>query len=437
MRTYINKYFKPVTIPALLFLLAGCTPIRSGCPGKPGNFLRHMEHVDLLVEAGHFDEAVMECDSLHDRMCEPEDREEMAAMAADILFEDAKDFEQALFRYMKLSVLYKESPEVERYFFRTAACYENMDDFVNAGLAYSDLVVSFQEGLYKKRAEDGAERCFNRNIPEVAAVVRDRVITWPILEMVLDDIPANIREKFTTKRGKYDLIVQTVEQYLLAEFAEEKGVAQDGNVMMELERIRDQLLANEMLKREIEPLVKVTEEEIRALYEENRENYVLPAKVRIFQIKVPDEDYALEIHEHLDSLAASGGDVLKEFRRLAREVSIEPVKKQKGDLGFLTAEDEPKLVVSEGFKLDAGEYSHVFEADGHFNIVFTSNRKEETVRTFEQVSPSIRSILKKKETHRLFKELTGELMERWRVEILYDPDTGKFAPADSTAGESG
>lgn len=435
MKTRIEKYNKPAIMLAVLFLLAGCAPIRSGCPGKPGNFFRHMEHIDLLVEAGHFDEAVRECDSLHGMMCEPEDREEMGAIAADILYEDAADFEHALFRYMKLSTLYKESPEIERYLFRGAACYENMDDFVNAGLAYSDLVVAFQDGLYTKRAEKGAERCFNRNIPEVVAIVRDRVITGPMLDMVLNDIPAHVQHKFSTKKGKYDLIFQTVEQYLLSELAEEKGLAGDGGLVMELERIRDQLLANEMLKREIEPQVKVTDDDCRDYYDKNSGDFVLPAKVRLFQIKVPEEDYALEVHEHLDSLAMEGGDIMGEFRRLAKEVSIEPLKRKKGDLGYVTADKEPALVIREGFRLDAGEYSRVFEADGHFNIVYTATRKEETRKSFEEVFPSIRSMLRKQETHRIFKELTGDLMERWRVKIFYDPETGKLSPSGSTGGD--
>lgn len=149
--------------------------------------------------------------------------------------------------------------------------------------------------------------------------------------------------------------------------------------------------------------VKVSEEEVKKHYEENRESYKQEAGIRIYHILVKTESEALKI---LDQIKA--GD---DFSDLARKYSTCNSSQQGGDLGIVNENtDFVEAFKTAALALEPGQYTgQPVKSQFGYHIIKAGDRVEEGYLSFEQAREEIESNLLQSNKQQVFTEYLEKL----------------------------
>lgn len=136
----------------------------------------------------------------------------------------------------------------------------------------------------------------------------------------------------------------------------------------------------------------VSDAELHAFYEDHKEEYVIPEKVRARRILIRFGSDREATRARAEGIRKDAAARASEFAKLAREQGEGPERARSGELGFFADTGRPGLdnkLVEIAFQTDAGKVSDVFETTEGWNIIKVESRSERTERTFEQVRKSI------------------------------------------------
>lgn len=156
--------------------------------------------------------------------------------------------------------------------------------------------------------------------------------------------------------------------------------------------------------------VDISEEEVKAFYEENQEIFVEPSGMEISHILVENEDEAMDI---LAQLKAG-----RDFTELAQEFSICPSKEKGGDLGLV---NETSSLVEEfkvaALELKSGEMTETpVKSDFGYHIIKAGNFREATTLPYTTVKDDIARQLEMNKKNEIFADYLKELRENAEIE---------------------
>ena len=188
----------------------------------------------------------------------------------------------------------------------------------------------------------------------------------------------------------------------------------------------------------------VSDADVQAYFEQHRERFEVPRRVRIWRILVADEELAKKIVA--ESRGVSGP---AKWRNFARESSLDTATKfRDGDLGFVRpdgATDTPQLRVDPALfaaadKLADGELlAEPLRVQAGFAVVWRRGSLPAVARTVAQEATAIRSVLTRQRLEAARRQLLDDLRKQ-RVKMLEAglletlPDATFAAP--SAAGSS-
>jgi peptidyl-prolyl cis-trans isomerase C len=253
---------------------------------------------------------------------------------------------------------------------------------------------------------------------EVLAKVGDRTITVGEFADRLASQSPYLRARFESPERRREFLDNLVRFELLVYEAKRRGYGEKPEVV----RARRNAMIQQLVKKEVdEPLqaAEITDEEVKAIFDENPTEFNRPAQVRASDIFIKDRAHAQEV---LDKAKASD---LAGFRRLAREESQdESTKSNGGDLQFFSADsaEPPKAVRDAAFSLQqvGSVYPELIPGDGGYHIVMLTGKRAALKRTYEQAKRAIRHKLARERKDAAMKALTDRLHEEVPVEIDYD-----------------
>jgi parvulin-like peptidyl-prolyl isomerase len=169
---------------------------------------------------------------------------------------------------------------------------------------------------------------------------------------------------------------------------------------------------------EVSRRINTSDEEVRAAYEENKEQFLVPFKVKFRAILIgrgaTEEDRSVKM--------AQAEDVLKklqdgaDFATLAREVSEGLRADQGGEFPWSDLKDIREELRPSLRALSAGQISGLIETAEEIYIVKVEERREEGYLPFEDVQSSIEKQLLARERSRLHSELMERLAARHYIE---------------------
>ncbi len=151
---------------------------------------------------------------------------------------------------------------------------------------------------------------------------------------------------------KKEVLDKLVEEKILYLQALENGLDKDPKVQ--------KVMVNTLLREEVYAKVRnndFTDDELRAYYEANKADFIVPEKVQVKRILIrvtddrPDEQARAEAERIRKEVEADPGD----FKELATKYSEGPYKRRGGDLGFISEDGKPgvdQAIVDAAFKLD-------------------------------------------------------------------------------------
>lgn len=168
------------------------------------------------------------------------------------------------------------------------------------------------------------------------------------------------------------------------------------------------LLTKELMSKDIE----VTDEDIEAYFEENKEDFKQAEEVRASHILVEDEATAKEVLEKINA----GED----FADLAAEYSTDSTAENGGDLGFFGTGKMVEAFETAAFALDIDEVSDVVETKYGFHIIKVTDKKEAAEAVFEDNKDEIKDILIEEEMNANYATWLEELKENYKIKNTFE-----------------
>ena len=256
-------------------------------------------------------------------------------------------------------------------------------------------------------------------VDQVLAKVGDRTITVGELADRLASQSPYLRARFESPERRKELLDNLVRFELLVYEAKRRGYTDKPEIM----RARRNAMIQQLVKKEVDaPLegVVITDEEVKAVYDENPFEFDRLAQVRASHIFIEDRAHAKK------TLTRARKADLAGFRNLAREESEdEKTRANGGDLHFFEAsgEGEPPAAIREAaFSLNTvgAVYPDLVEDGDGYHIIMLTGKRAALKRTYEQAKRAIRHKLTRQRKDAAMEALTERLRKEVVVEIDYD-----------------
>ena len=169
------------------------------------------------------------------------------------------------------------------------------------------------------------------------------------------------------------------------------------------------LLVKRLIQQEIEPHIKVTEEEMRSFFLSHKQDFDRDREFRARQIVVESEMEAREILKRLQK----GHD----FAELAKERSLSPDRENGGDLGFFGLGQMPPEFDEVLLQLKKGQTSDVVQSDYGYHIFQLMDIREPKEASWEDAKPKIEQILLAQKRDRAFHDWLSQLRSGAQIKV--------------------
>ncbi|PAE34985.1 peptidylprolyl isomerase [Bacillus sp. 7884-1] len=140
------------------------------------------------------------------------------------------------------------------------------------------------------------------------------------------------------------------------------------------------------MRKLIEPQIKITDEELKTYFDENKDSLGEAEQVKASHILIEDESTAKEIKQKL----ADGAD----FAELAKEYSTDEGSKENGgELGFFPRGTMVTEFEDVAFSLPINEISEPVKSDYGYHIIKVEEKKEAKEANFDESKAAIKETL--------------------------------------------
>ena len=237
-----------------------------------------------------------------------------------------------------------------------------------------------------------------------------------ILQEAIDDMLLVQRAQDTgLKMPPVDQYIEDIkkENKITSEAEFQQQLAREGMTLDELKRnMGRNILRQQILRRDLEPKVMVTDTEVRAEYDSRKQEFTHPGTVQLQEILVKG-DGALGQAQEIAAKARAGDD----FGDLARAHSVAPSKANGGELGKLARGDMNAELEKVAFALPAGAVSDPIPSGDGYRILKVEARTEATVTPFDEVKDSLRKGLGEQKMNKEMVSYLANLREKAIIDI--------------------
>ncbi len=220
------------------------------------------------------------------------------------------------------------------------------------------------------------------------------------------------REQIT--RDEFEGRIRAAMQMSLTEFVAKRATEP---------AFRQNYVQAQLIEKKFPDSVKVTDEEIRAAYQEHlEERYKRPEMVKASHILIGTQEAdspatKAEARKKADAALAEARKPGADFAALAREHSSCPSKEQGGDLGFFPRHNamvEPFAAAA--FALKKGEISDVVETQFGYHVIRVTDRREATTVPLEEAREEINEELRTNKVFAQGQTYAEELRKAAKIE---------------------
>ncbi len=232
-----------------------------------------------------------------------------------------------------------------------------------------------------------------------------------VLESMISDqliLQQAEKDNITLSEEEFEQAISDLEQYHGGKDALDKYLEQQGLDRSSFEKlVKEQLVINQF-KEKLTSDIKVTDEEVKKFYEDNKAMFELPAQeIRASHILVDTENEAKKILAEIKA----GGD----FAELAKDYSKDPGSKELGgDLGYFSKGKMDPEFEKAAFALKPGEISDVVKTTFGYHIIKVTG--ERTSLSFDDAKDYIKSNLENTKKEEEFNKYLDEWKKQSKIE---------------------
>jgi peptidyl-prolyl cis-trans isomerase C len=185
--------------------------------------------------------------------------------------------------------------------------------------------------------------------------------------------------------------------------------------------IRKDIVINNLLGKEVADKVKVSDDEAKKFYDDNKDKFKTEESVRASHILIgvgekasaEDKKKAKEKAEAIRKRLLAGED----FAAVAKKESTCPSAPQGGDLGFFSKGQMVPEFEKAAFALKPGEISDVVETKFGYHIIKVQEKKPAGTVSFDEAKKNIEQYLKGQKVQKGVNEYLEKLRKDAKIEI--------------------
>lgn len=270
------------------------------------------------------------------------------------------------------------------------------------------------------------------------------VVTVAEFKARLDEQSPFLRQRYQNLDRKKEFLDSLVKFEVLAHAAEKEGLQNDPDVQMTMKKAMVQKLVSKKFA-EGDASKDISDAEVQKFYDEHKDDFVKPARVRVAGVLVAatDKDRAAkgaQAKKLLAQVKAAGKKDPQALQALARASSDDAATKASGgDLGFRSEDEFGKQFgqpfAAAAFATKDGEDVVAETAQG-FWIIRVTGRQEGITRTVDQVKPQVQSRLQREKRTKEFDEYVKKLREEAKV-VVNEAELEKVVVSAAPAGGPG
>ena len=183
------------------------------------------------------------------------------------------------------------------------------------------------------------------------------------------------------------------------------------------------LYMDQIIKKEIEPKIKIPENETRDYYEKNKNKFASQEKVRASIILLKfnpsqgkaGEQKALKKFESILDQIRNGAD----FAAMAKKFSEDSLASKGGDLGFFTKKQMLPAFSNRAFKMKDGEVSDIFRTGHGFHVLKVTDKKPAGASPFEAEQEKIKNFLIQKKVSQATRDYIEVLKKQAKIKTYF------------------
>ncbi|AZN40806.1 peptidylprolyl isomerase [Paenibacillus albus] len=197
---------------------------------------------------------------------------------------------------------------------------------------------------------------------------------------------------------------------------------------MTLDDLKAQTPMQLRISKLVEPQVKVTDDDVKKYFDENKATFDEPEQVKASHILVATKEEADAIEKQLKD----GGD----FAAIAKEKSTDTGSKDAGgDLGYFTADKMDADFAKAAFALKVGETSEPVKTQFGYHIIKVFDHKAGKKATFDEKKADIKDTLIRQKVSELSPTWLQDLKSKSKItNTLENAATDTAAPEATTNG---
>ncbi len=246
------------------------------------------------------------------------------------------------------------------------------------------------------------------------AIINGREITAGEFDLRWSQLPEYARKTYAGNDGRKKFLEELITRELLLQEAKRRGFDRDRAALERVERFKERLILDNLMKEEVDSRVTVTLEEMKAYYTANGASFTAPDELRASHILTSTEEEARELKRRLDR----GED----FATLARKVSLDLATKGRGgDLGLIkkgqTVPEFEKALLA----LKVGEMSRPVATQFGYHIIKLMNRTTGAPLSFEDAKDQVKEQIQVEKKRKRFDEFVASLRAKAKLRVADVP----------------
>ncbi|HNS32180.1 MAG TPA: peptidylprolyl isomerase [bacterium] len=246
----------------------------------------------------------------------------------------------------------------------------------------------------------------NRN---VIAVVDGYRITLEDILVELEMSPEFYKE--SASENPEAAIEAYIDQIIIYRKAKRYKNRYKRNMAAKMENFYIKTLSKEFVENELVKNIKIEDAAIAEYYNSNLEDFIIPEKVRIFEIVVSDRQKAEEILKRL-----SFGE---SFEAIALKESISESRIKGGDLGWIDTRKLESEISSMVTRISPGDIlANIVRTELGYHIIRLAGRTERRILSLSEATPSIKNMLVSIEKKREIDNLILKQREKGKIKIF-------------------
>ena len=182
------------------------------------------------------------------------------------------------------------------------------------------------------------------------------------------------------------------------------------------------LLMQQVIDREIEPNIKVSEKDIHLFYEKNKEKFYVDKKARasviLIKAKRGDTKSEKSAQQKIESILEKikNGST---FNEMATKYSQDSLAPKGGDLGYFTKNQIFGAFSVRAFDMKVNEVSPVFKTGLGFHILKLTDLKESKMMPLDRAKTRIEKILRKNKMGNATRNYVEKLKQKSKIKMYF------------------